>query len=677
MPAGYRYGRIQIVKGNDGVTQCLVGGIQLRRKNKGHLIVDGAINADHVGTNEIITNTANIKDATITDAKIANLSAAKITAGSTLSGSVKVSGTALSTVEARAADPAARINAHATQIDPGKILVSGGTTLADWRKGGDLTKIDGGALSANTVSANKLTIGQRGIDLSGISFEANSPTVNKVSWKEGYIRFITDGGGTDSKLIAAGEATYAGSTVYIYWTQGATTLQTDTSYVTATGADKVIVAVYRGGTDLTTNYGQTVIDGDHIKTGAISAQHVVVGGLSEDRLATGLGRNLLTNTDWRDGLGNLSLQGTGGAFSEKANMELREAASWGGSNYPTLRMGQNGGANDGYIDVYWWAINAAGAQDNRVVPVTPGEWYEFAIQVSAHRCDSQAYIEWIKADGNPSTVTRYSGGSKDTFSAGSSTNPDEWSRGSVRAQAPSDAAFARPMYRKWATATNHSNSYLFLHKPIFARTHSGATATVPYSQGGMTVISGGRLMTGTVEAGAVNTNSFNASGLAVFGGDLKSANYAESGGKATAGFKLQQDGTIKAMKVIATDAVRDNAITTTYISSGTGTQSISMSALPNNATVTILAMANAKVVNSGGAPKNGYLRIYRGATQLRSSPAVTAVDRSPTTNTQERNITLSVSEAQYAGNVPTYYAKLEGDADTNETITMLILVTYK
>ena len=151
----------------------------------------------------------------------------------------------------------------------------------------------------------------------------------------------------------------------------------------------------------------------------------------------------------------------------------------------------------------------------------------------------------------------------------------------------------------------------------------------------------------------------------------------ESGGKATAGFKLQQDGTIKAMKVIATDAVRDNAITTTYISSGTGTQSISMSALPNNATVTILAMANAKVVNSGGAPKNGYLRIYRGATQLRSSPAVTAVDRSPTTNTQERNITLSVSEAQYAGNVPTYYAKLEGDADTNETITMLILVTYK
>lgn len=54
-----------------------------------------------------------------------------------------------------AADPAARINSASTQIDPGKIVIDGGTSLADWR-GTDKTTIDGGKIEAKSIYASKL-----------------------------------------------------------------------------------------------------------------------------------------------------------------------------------------------------------------------------------------------------------------------------------------------------------------------------------------------------------------------------------------------------------------------------------------------------------------------------------------------------------------------------------------
>ena len=129
--------------------------ITLLEKNAGSLIVDGGITADHVGTNEIIANAANIKDAVITNAKISELDAAKLTAGSVLTGSVVVGSNAISDIGDWADDPASRVNAGTTQIDPGKIVISGGTSLEDWR-GTDTTTIDGGAIETNSVTATQI-----------------------------------------------------------------------------------------------------------------------------------------------------------------------------------------------------------------------------------------------------------------------------------------------------------------------------------------------------------------------------------------------------------------------------------------------------------------------------------------------------------------------------------------
>ena len=74
-------------------------------------------------------------------------------------------------------DPGARVNTQATLITPGKIVISGATNLEDWRKTGDLTKIDGGDISTNTVTATQISVSQ----LDAISADIGTLTVGTIT----------------------------------------------------------------------------------------------------------------------------------------------------------------------------------------------------------------------------------------------------------------------------------------------------------------------------------------------------------------------------------------------------------------------------------------------------------------------------------------------------------------
>ena len=89
-----------------------------------------------------------------------SLNANRIQANTTLSQTLIVAGgNTLATINTNAAtgaqDPATRINANSTTINPGKILIAGGTTLDNWR---DVTEIRGGAIKAYSVEAETLKI---------------------------------------------------------------------------------------------------------------------------------------------------------------------------------------------------------------------------------------------------------------------------------------------------------------------------------------------------------------------------------------------------------------------------------------------------------------------------------------------------------------------------------------
>ncbi|RWI74790.1 MAG: hypothetical protein E5V72_00985 [Mesorhizobium sp.] len=247
----------------------------------GDVLVNGTISGTKLAASNVITQTAQIGDALITDAKIADLSAAKLIAGTTMSGEILINGAY------RIDNPAAGVNAGSVKINPGQILVSGATTLADWRNPGDLTTINGNQLGTGTVRAEAAVFGQRGIQVDDFEFDYNSPSTNNVSWTAGTIRYIGDDGNIVTRSVAAGSAAWTSNTVFICYQKNATVLTATTNAATAFGDDFVILAAYKGDNHLVTDYGRTIIDGGRLKTGTVIADQARLNSIDSDAIQAG------------------------------------------------------------------------------------------------------------------------------------------------------------------------------------------------------------------------------------------------------------------------------------------------------------------------------------------------------------------------------------------------------
>lgn len=186
----------------------------VRRKGTGELLVNGTITATHlIQTQEILTNSAQIRDAIITDAHVTELSAGKLKAGTALTGSLTVNGEALSSVQTKATtgaqDPAVRINSGNTQIDPGKVVISGGTSLLDWRGLSDTTTINGGKLETNSVLAQSVVIGEPGNLFSCGTFEDADQVAKTMTLATGHSVVTAFGRSSGTKalrLVQAGSS---------------------------------------------------------------------------------------------------------------------------------------------------------------------------------------------------------------------------------------------------------------------------------------------------------------------------------------------------------------------------------------------------------------------------------------------------------------------------------------
>jgi hypothetical protein len=129
--------------------------------------------------------TANMTAGTINGDRITanTLDASKIAASSVLSNTITVDGTSLGSTTSNAAigaqNPATRINNNTTLINPGQILIAGSTTLDSWR---DVTEIRGGAIKANTVTAEKLIISSQA---SNLVVNSDFQNVNPITFQLG------------------------------------------------------------------------------------------------------------------------------------------------------------------------------------------------------------------------------------------------------------------------------------------------------------------------------------------------------------------------------------------------------------------------------------------------------------------------------------------------------------
>ena len=89
-----------------------------------------------------------------------------------------------------------------------------------------------------------------------------------------------------------------------------------------------------------------------------------------------------------------------------------------------------------------------------------------------------------------------------------------------------------------------------------ARSHANATQPAPYSPGGTTLITGDKVATGSVNADRMNTASFAATGLALFGGAVRSTNFVSG----TRGWRIDNNGSMELQNLVARDWVQVGAV---------------------------------------------------------------------------------------------------------------------
>jgi predicted phage tail protein len=234
-------------------------------------------------------------EAIITDANILELTAGVIKAGTALAGSITVDGRQLGSTLALAGDPVTAINQGSTQIDPGKVFISGGTTLADWRRGGDWTKIDGGVISASSIKANSLTIGNRAVDIIGCAFSLNKEATI-LSWTGGTIVYPADSGDVHAaETVSPGSITYEPGfgILYIVWAKGWGNLRSTNDPNVWGNPERIVVCTWHGGLGFHATAGRTIVHGDNITTGSINANRIQARTITAEQLST---TRLITST---------------------------------------------------------------------------------------------------------------------------------------------------------------------------------------------------------------------------------------------------------------------------------------------------------------------------------------------------------------------------------------------
>ena len=194
--------------------------------------------------------------------------------------------------------------------------------------------------------------------LDGVTWTPNSPSANSIAWSACTVIKLNGVGAGNTWSITAGNAAWTTGILYIYYTEGNTTLQSTTSLPTAIADNKIIVATYRGGTNLEAGNGRAFMDGSFIIAGTIGAGQLVTGTavitqaaqigdtiITPGKLQTGImsADNVLTRgLTVRDNSGNIILS----AGTNLDNSRINPASGWLNSNV-TISGGNINGIGTG------------------------------------------------------------------------------------------------------------------------------------------------------------------------------------------------------------------------------------------------------------------------------------------------------------------------------------------
>jgi len=432
-----------------------------------------------------ITSTQ-VADDAITTPKIATgaITADEIAAGAVVAGRIAANAVTAGTIAANA--------------------VTAGTIAAD---AVTATQIAAGAVTASEIAANAITA----VHLSANSVTAAAIAANTITADQIAASTIT------ATQIAAGTITAANIAA---GTITAGQIAAGTITATQIAADTITAGNIAANAITSSELSANSVVAGKIAAGAITATEISAGSLTADRFVSGGRANMLHNgalynADVNEALEFVSATANFGAVANLAYVNPNSDWSINGEIRGTV--GHNKG-NDGtagnYVDYAFAYRNNTGAKVS-FIPVNRNQWYEFNARVAVHRTRADILIFWYdSAFALLGTTTASTVQDSTNLSNQGGRFQDNYTQLWTRGQAPATTVWARAVVRRYVTNAGQTDSWMWVARGFFSETESTATQPTRWAAPGTTLIQGGSIATGTVNADQIAANAITAGKIA-------------------------------------------------------------------------------------------------------------------------------------------------------------------
>lgn len=251
--------------------------------------------------------------------------------------------------------------------------------------------------------------------------------------------------------------------------------------------------------------GVNTIGAGTLQAGAVRANHLAAGEVTADKLAIGLGGNLLYNP----------------IFANVQSNGLPYSCSWWGNSAALNLRSSSKQADDTWGLTYYlpnenqlmFSIDGDSSASATVAmqsaPCLAGKWYILSAYIGIHRGRAKLTARCHFKDGgykdfNSEDIIGYS------FNGGLGGYTK---RAFVKFKAPSDTARITPIF--WVIAnSNESNKHLRAARPMLEECTEHTTEPSPWQNAGVTAIHGGSIVTRTITTEQLAANSVTANEIA-------------------------------------------------------------------------------------------------------------------------------------------------------------------
>ncbi|NLR96609.1 hypothetical protein HGP17_07160 [Rhizobium sp. P38BS-XIX] len=243
-----------------------------------------------------------------------------------------------------------------------------------------------------------------------------------------------------------------------------------------------------------------------IAAGAITADKLAAGSVSTQALAAGNGGNYLSNSNLSAGLTGWGYEWSNGFANFSLSLRTDSFAPVPGA----IQIYQGNGTQG--VEYGVKSLNADGS--GQQFAVKPNGWYELSVYYLGHRCNGvQPYLGVYDATG---TLISYP--SWGVFPAAQNIDPQKsignYQRFWGKVQMPANAAIAIVFFRMKGTQAGQNDSYLWLTRMYFGEANANQTEPSPWSDGGVTMIAAGNIVTNAITADKIAANAVTAGKIA-------------------------------------------------------------------------------------------------------------------------------------------------------------------